>query len=267
MINPLPLVQKHPLQPPSDVWKALIVEDEPTAATLLKTLLRDYCPRVRVVAEAADVQEVVERIQLLRPDLVFLDIELQGRTVFEALDQLDDFRGQVIFTTGHDDFALRAFRYNAIDYLLKPIGPEVLVEAVGKLDAREQSSRLRYELLLESVRTKHFDKIVLSASDEYHVVEVAEVAHIVGEGNYSTVYCVQGKPITVSKPLKFFDDTLPPEQFFRVHQSHLINFAFVKKVLKGNEQGILLEHGEVIPLARRKKEEFMQQLRLFLEGA
>ena len=262
-----PLAQKQPFHPSSGFWKAIIVEDEPTASNLLKTLLREYCPQVRVMAEASDVQEAVERIQLLHPDLVFVDIELRDGTIFEALDQLGDFRGQLIFTTGHDDFALRAFRYNAIDYLLKPIGPEALVEAVEKLNVHEESLRLRYDLLRESVRTENFEKIVLSVSEEYHVVEVCDIMHIVGEGNYSTVHHAHGKQIVVSKPLKFFDETLPAERFFRVHQSHLVNFSFVKKVLKGDEQAILLENGEVIPLARRKKDEFMHQLRVFVEQA
>ena len=260
------LPQKQSFRPSSGFWKAIIVEDEPAAANLLKTLVREYCPQVRVMAEATDVQEAVERIQLLHPDLVFVDIELRDGTVFEALDQLGDFRGHLIFTTGHDDFALRAFRYNAIDYLLKPIGPEALIEAVEKLNVREQSLRLRYELLRESVRTENFEKIVLSVSEEYHVIEVADIVHIVGEGNYSTVHHAQGKQVVVSKPLKFFEDTLPAERFSRVHQSHLVNFAFVKKVLKGDEQVILLENGEVIPLARRKKDDFMHQLRVFVEG-
>ncbi len=256
---------KQDFRPASGFWKALIIEDEPAAANLLKTLLREYCPQVRVMAEAGDVVEAVERIQMLHPDLVFVDIELRDGTVFEALDQLGDFRGHLIFTTGHDDFALRAFRYNAIDYLLKPIGPEALVEAVEKLNVQEQSIRLRYDLLRESVRTENFEKIVLSVSEEYHVVEVKEIIHISGEGNYSTVHRAQGKHIIVSKPLKFFEETLPADQFCRVHQSHMVNFACVKKVLKGDEQCILLENDEIIPLARRKKDDFMLQLRLFVE--
>lgn len=260
-----PVAQKQEFRPTSGFWKALIVEDEPAAANLLKTLLREYCPQVRVLAEAGDVREAVERIQLLHPDLVFVDIELRDGTVFEALDQLYDFRGHLIFTTGHDDFALRAFRYNAIDYLLKPIGPEALMEAVEKLKAQEQSIRLRYELLRESVHSGNFEKIVLSVSEEYHVLEVADIIHISGEGNYSTVHRLHGKQIVVSKPLKFFEETLPVERFCRVHQSHLVNFAFVQRVLKGDEQAILLENDEVIPLARRKKDEFMQHLRVFLE--
>ncbi len=260
-----PAAKKIDIRPPSGFWKALIVEDEPAAANLLKTLLREYCPQVRVMAEAGDVVEAVERIQMLHPDLVFVDIELRDGTVFDALDQLGDFRGHLIFTTGHDDFALRAFRYNAIDYLLKPIGPEALVEAVAKLNVQAQSLRLRYDMLRETVRTENFEKIVLSVSEEYHVVEVSDIVHISGEGNYSTVHRNQGKQIIVSKPLKFFEDTLPAERFCRVHQSHLVNFACVKKVLKGDEQGILLQNEEIIPLSRRKKDEFMQQLRLFIE--
>ncbi len=135
----------------------------------------------------------------------------------------------------------------------------------AKLNVHEESLRLRYDLLRESVRTENFEKIVLSVSEEYHVVEVCDIMHIVGEGNYSTVHHAHGKQIVVSKPLKFFDETLPAERFFRVHQSHLVNFSFVKKVLKGDEQAILLENGEVIPLARRKKDEFMHQLRVFVE--
>ena len=252
-------------QQPLHFWKALIVEDELAATNLLKNLLREYCPQVQVMGEATNVQEAVERIRLLRPDLVFVDIELRDGTIFEALDQLSDFRGHLIFTTGHNDFALRAFRYNAIDYLLKPIDPKELIEAVEKLNIQEQSLRLRYDLLRESVRTEHFEKIVLSVSEEYHVLDLADIFHIAGEGNYSTVHHAHGKEIVVSKPLKFFDETLPTEQFFRVHQSHLINFAFVKKVLKGDERAILLQNGEIIPLARRKMDDFIQQLRIFVE--
>jgi two-component system LytT family response regulator len=242
------------------VWKTLVAEDEPASLNLLKNLLRTHCPEVKVIAEATEVNEVIERIQLLQPDLVLLDIKFHETTIFDALDSLSTFEGQIIFTTGYDEYALRAFHYNAIDYLMKPIDPDSLKEAIQKLNLRTQSSQFRHDLLRQSVQAEKFEKIILTVAEGYHVVPVIDILHMEGDGNYTTVYITGGEKITVSKPLKFFEDTLPDDYFFRIHQSHIINFSFVKKVMKGDAQGVLLNNGNTVPLARRKKDEFIKRL-------
>jgi two-component system LytT family response regulator len=242
------------------VWKTLVAEDEPASLSLLKNLLREHCPQVKVIAEATEVDEVIERIQLLQPDLVLLDIKFHETTIFDALDQLSTFQGQIIFTTGYDEYALRAFHYNAIDYLMKPIDPDSLKEAIQKLTLRSQPAQFRHDLLRQSIQAEKFEKIILNVAEGYHVVPVIDILHMEGEGNYTTVHIKGGEKITVSKPLKFFEETLPEEYFFRVHQSHIINYSFVKKVVKGDAQSVLLNNGNSVPLARRKKDEFIKNL-------
>ena len=242
------------------VRKAIIVEDRQEARNFLKNLLREHCPQVKILAEAAEVEEAIERITLLRPDLVFMDIELGSGNAFDVLDQLRDFKGHLIFTTGHDDYALRAFRYHAIDYLQKPINPNHLRAAIDRLDGLEQAAQLRFELLRESVQTDSFKKIILTVAEEYRVVLVDDIKHLEGKGNYTLVFLASNESVMVSKPLQFFEETLPVKQFFRSHQSHLVNFNFVKKVLKGDDQGVLLKEGKVLPISRRKKDDFMEAL-------
>ncbi len=238
-------------------WKAIIVEDEPAATNLLKNILREHFPDVKVLAEAVDVAEAVERIELLQPDLVFLDIELRDGTVFEVLDQLKSFRGQLIFTTGHDEFALRAYRYNAIDYLLKPISPDVLKAVMDRLKDKEMHAQLRFEMLRESVQNEKFDKIILNVSEEYRVIPLKDIVRLEGDGNYTSVKLASTETVLTSKSLKFYEETLPGEQFFRLHQSHIINSNFIRKVAKGDMQSVLLENGESVPISRRKKDDFI----------
>lgn len=238
-------------------WKSIIVEDEPAAANLLKTLLRENCPEVKVLAEAGNVTEAVERISMLQPDLVFLDIELGSETVFDALDQLRDFHGHLIFTTGHDGFALLAFRYNAIDYLLKPITPKMLSEVIHRLNSKENGSRRRFDLLRESVQEGRFDRIVLSVADEFQVIPLKEIVRLEGEGNYTKVKLANRENVLTSKPLKFFEETLPETQFFRLHQSHIVHLDFVRKVAKGDENSVLLSNGDSVPISRRRRDEFV----------
>ncbi len=243
--------------------KAVIIDDEQHARTSLTSLLALYCEEVTVVGEASSIQEGIQRILSLHPDLVFLDIHIGREDGFELLDQVQSLKFQLIFTTAHSEFAVKAFRYNAIDFLLKPIEPMELVAAVEKTRALGYSESFQQQLaqLSESLQSKQTEKIVLSTAEGLNFICVEQIIHVEGDANYSTFYLHSGEKIMTSKNLKFYDDLLSNDTFFRAHQSHLVNMNAIKKIKTVDGATIELTNGAQIPLAKRRKEALLELLR------
>ena len=239
-------------------WNSIIVEDDPGESKLLKTMIRQYCPQVKVLSEVTHVSKAVDCIQKLDPNLVFCNVSLSDGSAFEMIDQLDGFTGHLIFLSKSEQFALRAFRYNAFDYLVKPLTPEVLQDVIGRLTVRASQTDSRSEVAVS--KAPKFNTILLHAGGMRYVVQIANIIHLEGDGNYSTVYLAGGEKILVSKPLKYFEDILPAKNFYRVHQSHIVNLENVKSVQNGDTQMINLSNGNSTPLSRRKKDTFLAWL-------
>ncbi|MCB0579617.1 MAG: response regulator transcription factor [Phaeodactylibacter sp.] len=242
---------------------AIIIDDEQHAIESLAGLLALYCPSVKIVGFADKVEEGIGLIREERPGLVFLDVHVGETTGFELLEQLKNVDFQLIFTTGHSEYAIRAFRYNAIDYLLKPVDPFQLQEAVEKA-GRQGAPPIdghQLENLIQSLATKKLDKITISSAEGLHFVEILAIIRIEGEGNYATFYLQGGERVVSSQNLKSYEELLPADQFVKAHQSHIVNLRCVKKLLQQDGGTLQMADGSQVPLARRRKEAVVEALR------
>ncbi|MBT1690755.1 LytR/AlgR family response regulator transcription factor [Dawidia soli] len=240
------------------MYKAVIIEDEHRLREALSILLEMVAgDAVVVVGYAEHVDDAVRLVNRLKPDLVFMDIILKDGTGFDVLQRLD-YRGfRLIFTTAYEEYAIRAFKFSAIDYLLKPIDPEELRLAIGRIkDLQEKVVGEQQLQELQDNLQKAPERLVLPTLEAMHVVKVDEIVRCETSGSYTTFLLADGRKIIVSKPLKNYEDMLLPPLFFRVHQSHLINVHYIQSYSK--EGLILMKDKTSIPLSRTKKEAFFK---------
>jgi len=243
--------------------RAVIIDDIDAIRNKNVELIREYCPNVSIMAEASDVKSGVEIIRKFLPDLVFLDVEMPDGTGFDLLQQLKPITFKVIFITGFQDFAIKAFRFSAIDYLLKPIDPADLVEAVQKAEEsiNKETLELKFGTLFSNMeRPKELQKIVLKTAEKLYSVNVQDIVHCESEKNYTTFYFIDNTKLLVSTTLKEYETLLSPFGFFRTHQSHLINMQYFDHFIKADGGTIVMKNKTTIPLAIRKKEEFLTLL-------
>ncbi|MCD6066396.1 MAG: DNA-binding response regulator [Bacteroidetes bacterium] len=243
--------------------RAVVIDDIDTIRNKNIDLIKEYCPNVAIMAEANDVKSGIEVIKKYLPDLVFLDVEMPDGTGFDLLQQLKPINFKVIFITGFQDFAIKAFRFSAIDYLLKPIEPSDLIEAVKK--AEETLSKEMLELKFASLftnieRPKDLQKLVLKTTDKLYSVNIQDIVHCEADRNYTTFYFTDASKLVVSTTLKEYETLLSPFGFFRPHQSHLINMLYFDHLVKADGGTIVMKDKTKVPLATRKKEEFLALL-------
>jgi two-component system LytT family response regulator len=241
--------------------KAIIIDDEPGNCENLQNLLAKYCTQIEVLESQNNIQSAVESIIKLKPELVFLDIELGEGTGFDLLEMLPTKDFEVIFVTAFDQYALKAIKFCALDYILKPVNIAELVKAVSRFEERqsEKSENKRMHLLLENLSTVR-KRIVLPLSDKMEFVNVEQISRCQGEGNYSHVYLKSGEKHMVCKSLKEFDELLSEHNFLRTHQSHLINLNEVKSYIKSDGGYIKMKDGSTVSISRQRKEMVMERL-------
>jgi len=240
--------------------RILLVDDEPACRNTLRSFLRDDFPEAIIAGEAGSLEAAYPLILKTEPDLILLDIHLEDGTGFELLDRFTSPQFKVIFTTAHDEFAVRAFRYSAIDYLLKPVDPDLLLEAVKRAEASTHSQEKQLEVLKHNTTTRQFDRITLNTGDGLLFIQTADILHLEANGNYAFAYLADGEKHLVNCNMKDFEEMLPEPAFFRIHQSHLVNTSRVKKYLKDDGGYVVMPDGAKLPLARRRKEEFLREL-------
>lgn len=242
--------------------KAIIIDDEKHARESLQSLIELYCPSVKIIAEAADIHLGKKIIEHLQPDLVFLDISIGKETGFELLEKIQPINFYLIFTTAFSQYALNAFRVNALDYLLKPIVPSQLKSAIKKINQPNQSNQLELQLtqLAKLLHSPSLEQIAISTTDGITFLEVDKIIHIKGSANYSTFYTEDGESLVASKSLKKFESLLPDQYFYRSHQSHLVNIKFIKKISTIDGLMIKLKNGKNIPLVQKRKETLINKL-------
>lgn len=227
--------------------KALIIEDEQNTLEVLKKMLHLLHFEIEIVGETGYVQEAVTLIQQLQPQLVFMDIQLEDGTGFSILEKLKNIDFQLIFTTAYDQYAIKAFKFCAIDYLLKPIDPQELELALNRA-ITSINKQENYQELLNRINNKSEDNIVLKTTEQKHIVPVNSIIRLEADGAY-TIFITISKQLIVSKNLKFYQDLLKKD-FIRCHQSHLVH----KKHIKGfNNDVLYLSNGDNIPISRRNK--------------
>jgi len=241
--------------------KVLLVDDEPDARAVLATYLLDYCPSHRIVGQASGVEEAFRLVRETQPDLVFLDVEMTDGTGFDLLDKFPQLDFHVIFTTAFDEFALKAFRYNAVDYLLKPIAPEDFTRAVDRASQlHDQNLNHLLQMMKTPAPVREFEKIALPSQEGLTMMELAKIVRLESDKGYTTFKSNNGEHCLVSRSIGEFEELLPNNNFLRVHTSHLINLDFVKKFLREDGGYALMADGSKVPIARRRKEQFLEML-------
>lgn len=241
--------------------RCVIVEDEEMARNVLKSLLVQYCPDVMVCAEADDIVAGKNMIETFRPDLVFLDIEMPGGSGFKLLTSIENKDFEVVFITAYEQFAIKAIRHDALDYILKPIDPKELVAAVEKVKETKYKKTLKkqYDNLLKNLDPEQLvvRKISLSTADKIHLIDVDDIIRCESDNYYTIIFFKDGTSLMVSKTLKEIDQKLEEYDFVRTHKSHLVNMRCIMNFIK-DEMMVVMTDGTKVPVSKRKKEKILE---------
>jgi two-component system LytT family response regulator len=245
--------------------RAIIVDDELHCINRLKELLDDQpSERVAVLGYFQTVEEGLKGIRALQPDLLFLDIRIGEQSGFDLLKEVGNHSFEVIFTTAYDRFAVQAFKFSALDYLLKPVDREDLQHALEKMKSRSSASELKQKLeaVFENMKlsSKAMKKISIPTINGLVMVPLGDIVRCQSEINYTIIYLQDKQKLVVAKTLKEYEELLADYDFFRVHNSHLINLAYIKSYQKGKGGMIRLTDGTEIEVSLRRKEEFLKKL-------
>ena len=241
--------------------KAILIDDELSSLQNLQQKLVEFCPDVQIIASAQKPEEAILLIRQHKPDVIFLDIEMPRMNGFRMLDELGEYDFDIVFTTAYNHYAVDAIRISAFDYLTKPVAIKDLQNAVERLAKhRSLHTKDKMELLrasLQSVKSQE-EKIAIPTSDGLEFIPIKNIVHIESSSNYSRIFFIDGKNILVTKLLGELEEILQPYHFYRVHNSHLINLSYIKKYIRGEGGQVVMQNGDVIDVARRKKEEFLK---------
>lgn len=247
--------------------RALIVEDELNSQELLKEIIEEYCEGVTVVDMAQGVKEALTKIEQHRPDLLLLDIELADGDGFQVLEQAGDLDFDVIFTTAYDQYAIKAFKFAATDYILKPVDIEEMQEAVKRIVEKRKNPEVgpsndQLQTLINNIRNlqQPFKRIVLPTTNGFTVVDPKDIIRCESDRNYTFIFLTDGRKILVSRTIKEYDEMLRDYNFFRIHQSHLINLAFLKNYTRGRGGYVELTDGTTLDVSARRKADFLRRL-------
>ncbi len=241
--------------------KVVIIDDEPDAVHAISLIIHEYCNFAEVAGTATSINEGREIIGNIHPDIVILDIEMPRGNGFDLLESLPQRNFEVIFITAYNHYAIKAFKYSAIDYILKPVDIDEFVAALEKARHRLShpgSFESRYNSLNDNMRGPFPTKITLTTMDNMEFIKVADIIRIEANGSYCKVFFNGENTIMVSKSMKEFQDILEPETFFRSHNSHIININHVKRFWFRDGGYLELDDNSHVPISRRKKEEFLR---------
>lgn len=246
------------------MYKTIIVDDEKGCRDSLADLLKDH-PQIAIVDTVNSIAKAQESIELFQPQLVFLDIEMPGGTGFELLEKIPTLNFDVIFTTAYDQYAIKAIKYSALDYLLKPIDPKELSEAIHRFTSKKNNQELmnnKFKTLLHNINgeTTH-QKIAIPDGEGLNFVKINDIIRFQSDGSYTYMYTTQTtKPTLISKPIGDYQEILANEAFVRIHRSHLINLQHVVKYLKGEGGFAVMSDQSKVEVSRRKKLDFIEAL-------
>ena len=241
---------------------AILVDDMPIALEMLQSDISKNHLEIKIIGTAKSVVEASKLLRKSQPDILFLDIMLGDGTGFDILEILPNLKSKIIFVTASDEFAIKAFKFAAIDYILKPYSDEDLANAIKKATNQIQPNKEQLSVLKESISssTNHSKKISLTTSEKIIVVNLDDIIRCESDNNYTTFYLENNQKILVSKTLKYYADLLKGNEFLRVHQSHLINTKYIKEYIKSDGGYLLLKDTTTIPVSVRKKNEVIEAL-------
>lgn len=242
--------------------KALLVDDDESNLSGLSEKLRKHCPQVSIVGQCNSAQDGIRAIEELHPDILFLDIEMPLMNGFVMLQQLQYRDFELIFVTAYDHYAIKAIRYSALDYLVKPVEIEDLKAAVSRAETnrKNRSSHLQVELLLEHLQKKGPQRITIPTFDGLRFINIDDIIYLEASDNYTTIFTSTNQKFLVSRTLKDFEDILPSETFLRIHHSSIINKNFVEKYIRGEGGQVVMRNGNVLDVSKRKKSIFLQAI-------
>ena len=244
---------------------AIIIDDEPKSVFTLKSFLQQHCTGIKVAGSANNAKTGKELIESVKPQLVFLDIEMPLGSGFDLLQSLSSIEFEIIFITAYNQYAINAFRFSALDYLLKPLRISQLMDAVDKASKRikEKATTQNYELLLHNMNEQNTakQKIAFTERGEQFLVPIDTIMYVMADGNYTHIHTGE-KVFLATKNLKDFEDILPNDMFCRIHHGHMVNLQYIAKVQKGRGGSVTMKDGKVLEIAVRRKDDFMK---LFLK--
>lgn len=243
---------------------AILIDDEQNGLNSLREKILQHCPEVDIIATCDDPAKGIVAIETMKPNLVFLDIEMPLINGFTLLQQLTYKNFELIFVTAYDHYAIKAIRFSALDYLVKPVEIDDLTNAVNKaMEKRNEATpNNRLELLLENIVSAKakFKRIAIPTTQGLHFIKIDEIIYLEASINYTKFFLTQQEKHTVSKTLKEFEDILPEDTFIRIHNSYLINKNFVEKYVRGDGGQVILTDGTMLDVSKRKKADFLKAI-------
>ena len=244
--------------------KAIIIDDEVHCIDTLSILLADYCPEVEIMEKCMSAKKGLEAIEKLKPELVFLDIEMPVMNGFELLEQIKEIHFSIIFTTSYDQYAIKAFQFSALDYLLKPIGHKELIKAVNKVQLQKLSpSAEQLSMLMGKIKNeaKFFTKVAVPTAEGYELIPSEEIIYCEATDNYTYFFLKNKEKIIACRTLKDIETRLNDFEFFiRVHHSYIVNLNEVKKYVRGDGGYVIMNNDVSLDVSKRKKEAFLSRL-------
>ena len=228
----------------------------------METLLKKYCPEVTQMESFSDPEAALESVKVFQPDVVFLDIEMPGMSGFEWLNQCETRDFEVVFTTAYNEYAIKAIKHSALDYLLKPVDKDELIQAVDKVKREKvQKPDERIRELLETLQIpKAGKRFAIPTLEGLTLINPDEILYVKSDGPYSHFHFLDRRKMVISKTLKEAEEVLPVQDFFRIHHSYLVNMKYVVQYIRGEGGEVILTNGESIPVARSRKQEFLSLL-------
>ena len=245
--------------------KAIIVDDEKNNRLVLRKLIEKFCPQVTVIAECESVDDTILFLENNATDVVFLDVEMPGKNGFDLLANYNyQCPFEIIFTTAYSQYAVKAIRFSALDYLLKPVDPEELIRAVHKLSVKisDEIKAKQFELLEQKISNKDLGKkqLAISTLEGIYFASLDEIIHVDADSSYTKIFLTTGDMIMSSKPLKYFEELLEDYDFVRVHQSHIINLKHIRRYVRGDGGQVIMMNGAEIEVSRRKKDDLLTKI-------
>lgn len=246
--------------------RAIHADDEALSRDTLKKLLEMHCPEVELVAQCENAETARIQIETLKPQLVFLDIAMPGKNGFGLLRDLDEINFEVIFVTAHNEYTIQAIRYSAVDYLLKPIDDDELIQAVERVKKRlkENGSAQAVEAFLHNTQTARSQQemqLCIPGIRGFQVIKISDIIYCEAENTYTAIYLRQNQKLLASRPLIDYELLLQDAFFIRIHKSYLINMQHLKEYLKGDGGSVIMSNGRELEVSRRKKEYFVAAMK------
>lgn len=241
--------------------RTLIIDDEQECRKATRLIAEKYCPNLQIVGEADSVATGLKAIDQLQPELVLLDIQMQDGTGFDLVQHYEKIPFKIIFITSFDQYALQAFQLSALDYLLKPIEPELLIKAVHKAITVDVSHTIKEQVEIQLASLQAKQRIALPTLEGLEIFNLDDIMYCESDSNYTMFYLKNNSKFMVSRTIKEYEDILPEKEFVRIHKSYIINLLFVTKYIKGDGGDVVLSNGVCLPIARLRKDKLLEKLK------